>query len=105
MSDLLAATPLGRGDGDVPERAAGDLSQLAIQARTLSVHTQASQRLRGSFPAAAPSRGPRHRPGSNLLHRYVHKGAAHVPPVSVLVLSSEAASVGLHQDQILPRAP
>lgn len=81
-------TPLGRGDGGVPERAAGDLGQLAIQARTLSVHAQASQRLRGSLPATAPGGGPRHRPGSHLLHRYVHEGD--VPPPlecsSVLVL-------------------
>lgn len=56
---FLAPNPF-RGDGGVPERAASDLSQFAIQARALSVHTQASQRLRGSFPATAPSRGQRH---------------------------------------------
>lgn len=62
-----------RGDSGISERAAGYLSQFAVQARALSVHPQASQRLCGSFPATAPGRGQRHRPGSHLLHGYVHK--------------------------------
>lgn len=35
--------PSRRGDSGVSERAAGDLSQFAVQARALSVHPQASQ--------------------------------------------------------------
>lgn len=62
-----------RGDSGVSERAAGDLSQFAVQAWALSVHPQASQWLCGSFSAAAPGRGQRHRPGSHLLHGYAHK--------------------------------
>lgn len=75
--------PPHRGDSGVSERAAGDLSQFAIQARALSVHPQASQWLCGSFPATAPGRGQRHRPGSHLLHRYVlkHKHTLQTPPL------------------------
>lgn len=58
-----------RGDGGVPEWAAGDLGESAVQARALPVHPEASQRLRGSFPAAAPGRRQRHRQGRHLLHR------------------------------------
>lgn len=58
-----------RGDGGVPEWPAGDLGQFAIQARALPVHTEASERLRGSFPAAAPGRRQRHRQGRHLLQR------------------------------------
>lgn len=65
--------PPHRGDSGVSERAARDLSQFAVQARALSVHPQASQRLCGSFPATAPGRGQRHRPGSYLFNGYVHK--------------------------------
>lgn len=80
---------LHRGDGGVPEWAASDLSRVAIQARTLSVHTQASQWLRGSFPATAPSRRPRDWPGSHLLHRYVHKRAVGtIMPASVIHMHS-----------------
>lgn len=70
---LSCLPPPHRGDSGVSERAAGDLSQFAVQARALSVHPQASQWLCGSFPATAPGRGQRHRPGSHLLHGYVHK--------------------------------
>lgn len=61
-----------RGDGGVSERAAGDLSQFAVQTRALPVHPQAPQRLCGSFPPTAPGRGQRHRPGRHLLYGYAH---------------------------------
>lgn len=60
LSSLSLSPPPRRGDSGVSERAAGDLSQFAVQARALSVHPQASQRLRGSLPATAPGRGQRH---------------------------------------------
>lgn len=66
-----------RGDSGVSEWASSDLSQFAIQARALSVHPQASQWLRRSFPATASGRGQRHRPGSHLLYRCVRKSAIH----------------------------
>ena len=66
----LPCDPL-RGDGGVSERTARDLSEFAVQARALSVHSQASQRLCGNFPATAPGGGQRHRQGSHLLHGYV----------------------------------
>lgn len=70
---LCACNHPGRGDSGVSEWAASDLSQFAIQARALSVHPQASQWLCGSFPATAPGRGQRHRPGSHLLPGYAHR--------------------------------
>ena len=47
-----------RGDGRVPERAAGDLGQPAVPARALPVHPEAAQRLRGGLPPTAAGGGP-----------------------------------------------